>query len=650
MLGERRSHTELNSDELRWRLWLIWSVVLAAIPRTVRQGLEPSVPGLPSYYLLDIAVLCVALGAIFSPYLGAKSRERFERISKTPLIAFGVLWTTALLAVEAYVGCIGYDSLAYRRYGQQLILAEFLGGLISHVAWIIAQPKNEGAHLRRVSIALGFCCPLAVTLLSGAPLLGGVPMIDSVLSAVLLGISLLALRANGLLSRDFAFWYAVGQLLFSTIWWGRWISKPEVAKAFTLTLFLCFLGVVASVALTFYRKKAGRAKTKRPSEEESLPDCSLEALEGASRLSPRERQAIALTLANHSDSEIANRLGISKSTVASLRRRSYLKLGVSGKKELMETVSRTADYMVTRPSAVREGAETPPFLIGACLLVSLAGFLAVLAIWGDCLLSSYAGWDSYLARGLATSVLLFSCLSRRSAKEEPQERNRPSLALALARVTCSFLLACGARAALGPTYVKTPCWYALGALLLLVLAEGFESGVVPGRGMRAFWLALRAGTGTLPGVSAIYALIGAPFICLFGFIGYGFSAPGMAHGVQGFSEVLAAVTLIFGVKVIVENQTMNKNDDFPAGDEMGRVVLYLRGRGLSEVQAEAVALLAFGVNPQLVCSQCHVSSGSLGTFRTRAYKKLDVSGMDDLRILLEREAGMPKHDKVSPAK
>lgn len=650
MLGERRSHTELNSDELRWRLWLIWSVVLAAIPRTVRQGLEPSVPGLPGYYLLDIAVLCVALGAIFSPYLGAKSRERFERISKPPLIAFGVLGTTALLAVEAYVGCIGYDSLAYRRYGQQLILAEFLGGLISHVAWIIAQPKNEGAHLRRVPIALGFCCPLAVALLSGTPLLGGVPMIDSVLSAALLGSSLLVLRPIGLLSRDFAFWYTVGQLLFSTIWWGRWIGEPVVANAFALTLFLCFFGVVASIALTFYRKKAGRAKTKRPSEEESLPDCSLEALEGASRLSPRERQVITLTLANHSDSQIAIKLGIGKSTVASLRRRSYLKLGVSGKKELMETVSRTADYMASQPSAVREEAETPPFLIGACLLVSLAGFLAVLAIWGDYLLSSYAGWDSYLARGLAASVLLFSCLSRRSAKEELQERNRPSLALALARVTCAVLLACGARAALGPAYVKTPCWYALGALLLLVLAEGFESGIASGRGMKAFLLALRAGTEILSGVSAIYALIGAPFVCLFDFIGYRFSAPGVAHGVQGLPEVLAAVTLIFGVKVIVENQTMNKDAGLPADDEMDRAVLYLRGRGLSEVQAGAVALLAFGVNPQLVCSRCHVSSGSLGTFRTRAYKKLDVSGMDDLRILLEREAGMPKHDKVSPAK
>jgi DNA-binding CsgD family transcriptional regulator len=57
----------------------------------------------------------------------------------------------------------------------------------------------------------------------------------------------------------------------------------------------------------------------------------LEGLLGSveSRLTRRERQVCALALADHTVAEIAATLGIGRSTVATLRRRAYAKLGIS---------------------------------------------------------------------------------------------------------------------------------------------------------------------------------------------------------------------------------------------------------------------------------------------------------------------------------
>lgn len=650
MSGEKCAHIRGLSDKACWALWLVWSMVLAAIPRTVRPGLEPSVPGLSDIYLLDIAVFVAAFAGLVAPYCGMRFRNKLEYIAKPVLVALGLVATLVLLIAEAYVDFVGHESLGYRRCGQQLIAVEFFAGLLSLLGWMNAQPKGEGGRLRQTPIAVGFCCPLIVALLSGIPLFREVPLTRCGLSAALLGGTLLVLRGKNLLFSRFAFFYTVGQLLFSSAWWGRWVSEPAVSNIFMVTVLLSASGVLIVLSRFLCWKRARKARPPDQPKVKSSLGLPLEIFEGANRLSSRERQVVTLTLEGNSDSRIADGLGISKSTVGSLRRRSYSKLGVSGKRELMEAARRVADEVPISPERGGERASSPSFLGGLLLLVAMVAPLLVLTIFREGLLSAYAGWDGYSARGLTFFILLLASLLRGVRGEAPEERHRSSLILALAEGVCATLLAYGARAALGPSYAETPCWYAILLLLLLVVAEGYENGVELCRGKGALTSVLRTGIGSLPGISVYCILMGASSICLFDYVGYRSSAPGVSHGLQGFAEILAIVGVLLCAKVIAENRTISESGASSASVSECQSVLYLRGRGLSEAQAEAIALLAFGASQREVCLRCHVSSGSLGTFRSRAYKKLGVSSMDDLRLLLERETNMPKRDKTSPHK
>ena len=648
MLGEKHTRGRRLSDEAAWNLWLIWSMVLAATPRTVRLGLEPSVPGVVGLYLLDIAVLVLASVALLASHCGERIRGELGRLFRPPLVALGIFATMALVATEVFVGCVGHDSLAYRRYNQQLIAAEFFGGLFSLLGWAIAQPKGGVKRVGPLPFAAGFCCSFTVAVLSIVPLPNEVsPLGRCGLSAALVGALLLFLRAKKFLPSGFALSYTVGQLLFVSIWWGRWVAEPVLSKLFAAVLLLCVISVAVVTFLLRHKKQRGKkaGETTISSRNESFSAAALETLDGAEHLSPRERQVILLTLGGGSDSRIADKLGVSKSTVASLRRRSYPKLGVSGKKDLMKIAERLTGDMA--PERSSDAGETDPtsLPIGLLLIVATVLPLVVLALWGDDLLASYVGWDGYLARGAASLALLLLGLFQGS---EPGEYGHPSLVMTLAEGTCSILLAYGVRAAVGPTYAKAPCWYAVGALLLLVVARGSECGIASDGGRGRIRLVVRAGIESLSRPNAYCVLMGASCVCLFDLLGYRFGAPGVSDGLRGLAEVLMAITALLCLDVIVGSWSMPGSRSSEDGSI--QPVLYLRGRGLSEVQAEVVALLASGVSPRQVCLRCHVSPGSLGTFRTRAYKKLGVNGMDDLRSLLEREANFPKRDNVSPIK
>lgn len=81
-----------------------------------------------------------------------------------------------------------------------------------------------------------------------------------------------------------------------------------------------------------------------------------------------------------------------------------------------------------------------------------------------------------------------------------------------------------------------------------------------------------------------------------------------------------------------------------------RCVLYLRGRGLGELEARVVTWIASGAGTQLICSRLHVAPGTVNAYRARAYARLGVHSSRELAELLARDVGVvPSAGKKQPS-
>ena len=81
-----------------------------------------------------------------------------------------------------------------------------------------------------------------------------------------------------------------------------------------------------------------------------------------------------------------------------------------------------------------------------------------------------------------------------------------------------------------------------------------------------------------------------------------------------------------------------------------RCILYLRGRGLGELESRVVTWIAGGAGTQLICSQLHVAPGTVNAYRARAYARLGVHSSRELAELLARDVGVvPSAGKRTPS-
>lgn len=79
-------------------------------------------------------------------------------------------------------------------------------------------------------------------------------------------------------------------------------------------------------------------------------------------------------------------------------------------------------------------------------------------------------------------------------------------------------------------------------------------------------------------------------------------------------------------------------DVVAAGDK--RVLSYLEGRGLGDLQAKVVLLTAHGFGRTFIARSLSVAPSTVSTYRARAYRTLSVGTRDELTRLLVREAGL----------
>lgn len=384
--------------------------------------------------------------------------------------------------------------------------------------------------------------------------------------------------------------------------------SPAVALA-SLSLATC--AVVAVLAVRALSSRGGKPA------DASAPLASL----AARPLSPREAEVLERTLAGETRPQIARALGVSESTVGTLRSRGYEKLGVGSKDEL-EALAKGAGGArgekddragETRARRLAEAlaAATPPCaslvtllapssLSSACVVagallvsVSLSCFVLLGADTGGAhalgeRLGTSPSWDKGLVTALVAPLvpaLVVSTWPRRLA---------------------GALLVVAALALLGADIARREPGDAPASRARRVLRAGSQE------------LACRAPEASgLMGLALIALSQDAVARVLL-------PEPGPLDGAWLLVAALAA--LAFGRAFGPEP------GDAPRHDALAREIL--SERGLSETQAEVALCLAGGMGEPEVCERLHLARGTVKSYRSRVYRALGVHSAAELREAL----------------
>ncbi len=110
-------------------------------------------------------------------------------------------------------------------------------------------------------------------------------------------------------------------------------------------------------------------------------------------------------------------------------------------------------------------------------------------------------------------------------------------------------------------------------------------------------------------------------------------------GGQGY-WVSMALCLVTAVIATVARKDGADASAQPSGKQEERVLSYLRGRGLNELQARVVLLTAEGKSRADICERLAIAGGTVNSYRATGYRLLDVHSADQLRELLQKEAGL----------
>lgn len=402
---------------------------------------------------------------------------------------------------------------------------------------------------------------------------------------------------------------------------------------------------------------------RSPAMSPSLPSCG-----PFQALSAREREVLHLLAQGQSQQRVARELGLKPSTVGTYRSRAYEKLGVSNKGELADLINAQAPRAEQESSkAGATGTFKPRDARGAPSRRAGAFLASGLGTWtASCLMlaSSRApgvevdsAWylgTAWLLLGMYLGICWRTCRrgsaglekedhghqdelerGRRSRQDETGyagEKRGYRSDLEAAIVRCSLPL-------LVPLSLRCLTRGCLVALLILVATLCCIALVREGR----------EGTLAMPVVSMPRPLEAS--LALIGILALGPRYPDVSSQLYGFEVSGLAVGAISSVCLSVAMYHVLTTRAGCSRPEEGveregrrgagrRVLSYLQGRGLNELQARVCALTARGLATGEICEELCVSRGTVSSYRHRAYTTLGVRSRAELRELLQRDAGL----------
>lgn len=457
--------------------------------------------------------------------------------------------------------------------------------------------------------ALSLACSIAMSAMGPDGLLGPWAVaVFGVCAAVVLSISYYV-TADGARCTGAFF---CGSLLMSAIqrfinW--RCISIFEMPAWAAISL--CLATIAGAVALFVLAQRQGDAIQKGPrgacgDERPSAEDPArvvreaLLSLRGGGALSERELEVACGLACGHPVAEIAQELGVSTSTASTYRARAYEKLGVETNAQLVASL--------TRPPSLSDPRDAKKPIFRSCMLPGVA---LVAACAAGCLCGCYGGDGALVAYNVAlvaAGALLVTVGLIRIG--EGGQSLGYSLAGVLVGLSMSAVL----------ELPGAPGGFLGVVLLAVAIAISVAVSAWAAQEGSGSWQALGAGLGLLAMSSVSYS---GRYI-----------NPWMLRCFTFASIAAAAVLLWIGARgrrgKLVENTL----------DGEVRVRSYLEGRGLSSLAASVALMAARGATATETALALNMSPSSVAAYKSRGLKKLGVEGVDELRELLKKDAGL----------
>lgn len=650
-------------------LWCVWTALLAAMPYCVADIMGPVVPGQLGMAPLSLALMVLVAWQRLVPVM----REAFGwdgRRLRRVLVRLGQAATIVWAIAEAYAVVRGRNYLFEAwviGLNAALVYVEAICSFLAVMGWSLSSRGNEGLF-RDVPesggfapFVLGGAAPVFFMLLADT---GGFwPALVGLLLCLAVGVGTFAtLRAfapsEGLVFDDVLsllsglLMYQIAKAIVRELQFEQALSwiPPKAAFCIYLLTLLAFAGVLTVARrrwATVVSRDAKRVVVP-PSVERSDSIGISSLLERAAKpLTERERAVLSRTLSGESASRIAEDMGLSKSTIATYRRRCCEKLGVSNVKELIvlaETYScvggKHEEPVGTEPASGRL-APSPDRKRYAFLALILITFviIALVRVPSDAFIAG--SWFHRLPYlylwSICAALIGVSVAGAGIAKRPVQEAGLGVAAggmlftLALSEIAYCIWMAYGpfSRAAFVATF----------ALGCLAAGVSRNAGTLTARSYlcaapRAF----------LEGLEGL--LISQPLTCLFAAAALSLSSCAWLDAQLiiwplSAARFLCPLTILVSVGLLLwclHVAQPGEAELAPAKEQ--RAVHYLLGRGLGELQAMIVLDLARGCRTRDICARRHVAASTVRSYRQRAFGTLGVRSSFELRELLSREVGV----------
>lgn len=439
-----------------------------------------------------------------------------------------------------------------------------------------------------------------------------------------LAISAEGTEAERLECRAWAIW-SVLVLLVLSFWGGSLLRDqallhPEHADAgFFVLAALGFAAASCTLAGGSQILELRRRKRDIENAAEEAQSRAAEAvclLDGERKLTERERQVMKALALGKTRAEAAQELGISVSSVGTYRSRACQKLGLASGFDAREML---ADAMAADGQA-RSSASAADRL----LMAALSALLAAAAAAG--FVPALQKGAALTFRPLAAAFLLAWLAARCAEGTDAGQQGRRADALYRMLLLGEAVLAlrlCVDEASPGALLA------ALGSCILLADALRKSCMGVP----LAFGEAVPLAAGLL-----FILLLGTRGPTEAGYLSLGafeLSLEAIRLSGSTFSCLLLAGLLAFRHLWKIGST----EEPGPAGTELDRAILYLEGRGTSELAAAILARTAAGQDAAMIADALHVARGTVASARFRGYALLGVRSASELRQLLARDVG-----------
>lgn len=339
-----------------------------------------------------------------------------------------------------------------------------------------------------------------------------------------------------------------------------------------------------------------------------------------SSLTQREREVLTAVLHGEKQVDVARRLGLSPSTVSTYRRRACEKLGLDTSAPL-----RAREPVPAVESTPPERHVSPVVLLVPFLLIAAGSLCA--RVDGACGRCASALFLQVM--GAAALVLaLMRSFADPPAHSEEGGLGPSSTATVL---VASLLLGLSARYLLSFWEPRVPAMASCAVLaaMALLMCRRKQCLALPPLNQRARQLAASAFSCALVVGSSPRPADGT--VAVAGVLSLD---PSLA---LSLSLAIVTVASPFALRLLCVGR--DQVDASPHRLDSDRPLLYLRGRGLSEVDAHILVEIARGRSTPEICRALHVSEGSVNTARFKAYRTLGIHSRRELVEILLLETG-----------